>query len=235
MSLRRCQDNARQPHRRCRDEPYLLQKDAPEFQDVELPLKVQIHDYRDVPDFAPRKALNEWYQAFKSKLKQMGGTLTMDDPDKSCYVSWMNLLQGENMLFTSVFTCPLTGQRFPSGMLSGGTYVQDFMYYDSNQGELKFKQSVDGDVESEVNFYKIELIWYKTKKDAENAAAARAIDCLRHRDQILRESTENSRYCIEKPYLAEDAPELWKAVSSTVESIVQFKYDKRNGVSQCVF
>lgn len=42
----------------------------------------------------------------------MGGTLTMDTPDESTYATWNNHLEDSNRRFTSVFTCPITGERF---------------------------------------------------------------------------------------------------------------------------
>lgn len=53
------------------------------------------------------------------------------------------------------------------------------MYYFSDLQELKFKHAIDEDAENGVKRHKIDFIWYKTKKEAEDAAAARAIDCYR--------------------------------------------------------
>jgi hypothetical protein len=200
---------------------------------VSLPV---IKATEEIPKFLPKKDLAKWYQDFKRQLKQMGGDLTMDDPDKSCYATWSNLLQGNNKRFTSVFTCPLLGERFASGMISGGTYETDFMYYDADEQSLKFKYLFDEEVEDDMRFHKVNFVWYKTKKEAENAAAARAIDCLRFRypssHRIADHETTSQmdsdwpRYCKEDPYYAETASELWKTVSNTVKEVFQFEYSK---------
>eukprot|EP00804_Cyclotella_cryptica_P027088 CCRYP_013621-RA/>CCRYP_013621-RA protein AED:0.37 eAED:0.37 QI:407/1/1/1/1/1/3/65/430 len=250
FSLRRCQDVDMQPFRRCRDAPYLYAQDAPRLPDlprnVFLPTKLELHCK---PKLSPKRALKEWYNAFQSKLRSKGGTLTMDDPDKSCYATWSNLLQGSKMRFTSVYTCPLTGERFTSGMLRGGedNYVKDYMVYDSEKKELVSRFKFNGEVADEVRFHKVDIIWYKTKKDAEDAAAARTVDCLLFRYPMLqhimnRDETSHKyipmnlqieapddrcRYCEEEAYDVESTPGLWKTISHTVDWVLQF--DQSNG------
>lgn len=108
-SLRRCQNENRKPCQRCRDKPYLLQEDAPALPDlpidIELPVKLS-QEARDQLLRPPKEALVEWYQEFGRKLQQMGGTLKIEDPDKSCYATW----ESPNRKFTSVFRCPMTGE-----------------------------------------------------------------------------------------------------------------------------
>lgn len=172
----------------------------------------------------------------------------MDDPDKSCFATWSNLLQGSKMRFTSVYTCPLTGERFASGMLRGEeNYVKDYMLYDSEKEELVSRFKFNGDVEDTVRFQEADFIWYKTKKDAEDSAAARAVDCLLLRYPTLHHimnrrdtphdgipmnlhmesSYDRCRYCEEEAYDVDSAPVLWKTISKSVDWVLQF--DQSNG------
>jgi len=173
----------------------------------------------------------------------------MDDPDKSCFATWSNLLQGSRTRFTSVYTCPLTGERFASGILRGGedNYVKDYMVYDVEKEELVSRFKFNGDVEDTVRFHKVDFIWYKTKKDAEDSAAARAVDCLLFRYPTLHHvmnrrdtprndipmnlhmesSDDRCQYCEEEAYDVDSAPVLWKTISNTVDWVLQF--DQSNG------
>jgi hypothetical protein len=36
----------------------------------------------------------------------------MDTPDERTYATWNNHLEDSNRRFTSIFTCPITGERF---------------------------------------------------------------------------------------------------------------------------
>ena len=103
----------------------------------------------------------------------------MEYPGDSAFSTWNNNFRDGNKRFTSVYSCPLTGERFASGIISSGTCETDFMYYFSDLKQLKFKQMFDEDVEDNIKIYKVYFVWYKSKKEAENAAAARAIDCFR--------------------------------------------------------
>lgn len=151
----------------------------------------------------------------------------MDDPDRSCYASWHNLLQNEDKKFTAVYTCPLTGERFASGML-GATYVKDYMYYDSERKELVSKYKFDEDKMDMGRFHKLDLIWYRTKKEAEEAAAARAYDCFCYRFPSAenRDAILENRYCKEDPYLKDLAPDVWREVAASVNSVLQFEPNK---------
>jgi len=89
--------------------------------------------------------------------------------------------------FTSVFTCPVTGERFRSG----------------RYGDAKYYSVVKEEEGSGVD-----VVWYSKKMMAEHGAAARALDCL-----ALRENKGklNLSYCIciERPYMTPgDAPPL---------------------------
>jgi hypothetical protein len=152
------------------------------------------------------------------------------------------------MRFTSVYTCPLTGERFASGTLRGEeNYVKDYMLYDSEEEELVSRFKFNGDVEDTERFHKVDFIWYKAKKDAENSAAARAVDCLLFRYPTLHHimnrfdtphsdipmnlhvesSDDRCQYCEEEAYDVDSAPVLWKTVSNSVDWVLQF--DQSNG------
>mmetsp|Transcript_31500 Transcript_31500/g.57065 ORF Transcript_31500/g.57065 Transcript_31500/m.57065 type:complete len:131 (+) Transcript_31500:176-568(+) len=57
--------------------------------------------------------------------------------------------KGQKLRFTSIFTCPISGMQFPSG-------------------KMKSVKAVEKDG----------VYWYKTNRQAMQAAAANAIDCL---------------------------------------------------------
>ena len=65
---------------------------------------------------------------------------------------------------------------------------------------------------------KVDLVWYQTKKEAINAAAGRALDCLRHRDSSRAYSSV--RYCCESPYTVDETPEVWKRVCQCARGVV---------------
>ena len=151
-------------------------------------------------------------QDFKRRLKNFSCTITTGNPDESCFTTWPNSVEQNNaMLWTSVLTCQLTGEKFPSGKLRGkeGSYAVDYMLYDP---ESNFLVSHCSDSEND-ELVRIDLVWYKTKSEAENAAAARAVDCLRFRYPSGHPS-DNVRYCEEEPYLAEYTSKSWNAACS---------------------
>lgn len=69
----------------------------------------------------------------------------------------------------------------------------------------------------ESNYDRVEFIWYRTKKEAINAAAGRALDCLRHRDS--GSTLSFVRYCCELPYTVDETPEIWKRVCITARGV----------------
>lgn len=130
-------------------------------------------------------------------------------------------------MFTSFFVCPLSFEKFASGKLVGkaDTYVVDHMLYDHEERELVSKvKFLDEDVDED-RFERLELIWYKTKKEAEDAAAGRAVDCLLLR-YPTKQSADNIRYCEEKPYDIDGVPNLWRTVSTTVKFVLQINWTR---------
>lgn len=71
----------------------------------------------------------------------------------SNYHTWHDGNQAHNLLWTSVFVCPTTGELFSSGSYPGAFVSKQFIFN-----------------------------WYSKKTHAEHAAAARAHDCLMLRD-----------------------------------------------------
>lgn len=83
--------------------------------------------------------------------------------------------------WTCIFTCPLTTNRFASGQYVGAD-------------DTRF--SISRDEDDRV------VVWFHTKKEAEHAAAARALDCLNFMEQQLSEGhrcIEYHNYCLEEP------------------------------------
>ncbi|KAL7514931.1 hypothetical protein ACHAXN_013065 [Cyclotella atomus] len=229
LSVRRCHGINRRPFQRCRDEPYRLNTEAPVLPDLPPGIQLPNVEANDGSwDSSPKAALNEWYQHFQKRLREMGGTLTMDSPEQKTYASWNNIVA--NRLFTSVFTCPMTGERFASGTLADKQYDKVPMYYDSDRKLLKFNIEFDEDEEIEPTVHKLDFIWYKTKKDAEDAAAARALDCLRFRYPASHSSANQKKYCMEEPYTTDSIPEPWDKVSDTVTQVHQFEITKNGEI-----
>jgi hypothetical protein len=98
------------------------------------------------------------------------------------------------------------------------------MYYFSDLKELKFNMMFDENVENNSTIHKLDLIWYTNKKNAEDAAAARAVDCLRFRYPTSHCS--GKKYCMEEPYTTKSTTELWKNVSKSVTQVFQFETTK---------
>lgn len=80
--------------------------------------------------------------------------------------------------FTATFVCPVTGSVYPSGTLLPG------------------KSCVKGLVDFRTRFNRVEgKVHYPSKEAAEEAAAGRALDCIRFR----KLKTTESRFCDEDP------------------------------------
>lgn len=83
--------------------------------------------------------------------------------------------------WTCTFTCPLTANSFASGQYVGAD-------------RTRFSTSMDGD--------DCLIVWFHTKKEAEHAAAARALDCLNFMEKERfkgQSSVEYYNYCLERP------------------------------------
>lgn len=122
-------------------------------------------------------------------------------------------------LYSAIFTCHLSGERFQSGKMIGkeGTYKEEYIMSFDKQARMLIPEKTT--CQSEVDLIvKINVIWYRTKKEAVDAAAGRAVDCLRHRLAQLKPTADAQnpqRYCIESPYAIDDTPKAWKAVSES--------------------
>jgi len=136
--------------------------------------------------------------------------MTSQKPSAGCYSSWANMLDGEGQRrFTGLFVCPLTGEKFASGKLvNDGCWTEDHMYYDEERGlllsNIRFRRDDEEDdcaVWSDT-LHRVDLVWYRTKRKAEEAAAARALDCLRRRatsyadgDRLPTDAASRIRTC----------------------------------------
>ena len=242
FSLRRCHSTEKRPHQRCVDLPYLAEH-APELQDlpsgVELPepLAQDISTSNGVSKDPPKAALHCWYMTFAKKLDQKGIVLGdgMDpnecgtQKDGASFSTWTNQKHSPHTLFTSVFTCHLSGERFASGKLgSADDYKVECMFYnDRDDNLIPIIQALDegsdeaydsDDVAEMLGLHKIYLVWYKTKKQAEHAAAARALDCFMHRESN-NGTNPRSYYCEEEPYSVENMSAIWRTVSESVQRV----------------
>lgn len=146
----------------------------------------------------PSHVLTNWYSAYwrrisKGSFKLAHPTEKARLPDsKDSFATWSNLQIRDKAtikLYTSVFVCPWTGERFLSGKL-----VDKQMQYMEKNFELGVQGSEEG-VETR------KLVWYRTKKDAINAAAGRALDSFQFR--FLSNNAvpilNTPRYCVEPP------------------------------------
>lgn len=153
-------------------------------------------------------------------------------PTKDNYNSWSNGKASPNTLFSSIFTCSLSGERFASGKCGSASRFKEKCMYYHNGGDILIPLDKEGSASDDSmsdsdeiidmsRLQKVNLIWYKTKKEAENAAAGRAIDCFRYRDSIVFADTSLSgnQYCEEVPYLSKDITEPWKSVSKSVKRV----------------
>jgi len=239
FSLRRCEGTGKDPFRRCEDPPYPA-GNAPRLPDlpsgVALPTPLPRGSGRAARVASPpKKALCDWYLSLVKKLDNIGIVVeeqaNESGPRSECYDCWSDdNLNSPDKAFTAIFTCHLTGERFASGSVIGDedNYKKGFWYYDQRErilvprGEVNIGEDGADDsseVEECLGLQRIYFVWYKTKKKAIAAAAARAVDCFRHRDSPYNDISDDQRYCQEKPYSVGNAPELWKNVSETVRRV----------------
>lgn len=99
------------------------------------------------------------------------------------------------------------------------------MYFNYSQAELKFTKE-DEFAECD-DLCKVDFIWYSSKKEAQDAVAARAIECFHFRYTNTSSATNKNslRYCEDEPYIANDIMKVWKDISDTVEGVIQVKFD----------
>ena len=117
----------------------------------------------------PKNALASWY-----------GKRHKCVVPKTCFTTWDDGKKSHVRKHTSIFTCPVTQEQFPSGTLR------------------------EGIVSSECECTLVgEVVYYNTKKLAEHAASARALDCFSYREH---NGTMHYGLCQESPYLPQEAP-----------------------------
>ena len=156
---------------------------------------VQIHDDEDVtPPSSPitqnnKPEISTITIAPRAELHQYyvekGFTNEQAQRLKDYFTVWSNGAKSHELKFTAVFTCPLSGEHFASGN-------------QKHSGE---------DVVVEDKTY-----WYRTKKQAMNAAASRALDCfsMRDCDDGMTKSILTVQRCENAPYLKGHAPSMPK-------------------------
>ncbi len=95
---------------------------------------------------SPKGTLHKWYTDYwrrvsKSLFVASHSSLTSRVPDKNSFTTWSNLkFNAAERRFTSVFTCPWTGERFLSGKLIGDGheyFEEDFLFENGHQGVMK--------------------------------------------------------------------------------------------------
>lgn len=227
FSLRRCFGTEKTHWQRCLDSPYLSSEKAPTLPDLPPgillpgPSLLSHSDQHGQDDIVhPKQALVQYYRFFYKSLETHG--IYTDSPygemGPNNYCCWPNMKDSSNTLWTAIFTCHLSGERFPSGSLYGeeGAYQEDYWHFDPIRCMLIPREFCEAD-NHEHDFERVDFIWYKTKKGAINAAAARALDCLRHR--YSSRTLSSSRHCRELPYTVDEIPDVWKRVSRYVSGV----------------
>jgi len=124
----------------------------------------------------------ELYQYY---VKGKGLAVSLAQKLKDRYTTWSDDAKSHEVKFTCVFTCPLTGEHFACGSWS-------------NDGAEVADVGKDG------------IFWYKNKKQAMNAAAAKALDCFSRRECHGKENAPLAQQrCRDAAYLSEeDAPAI---------------------------
>lgn len=104
------------------------------------------------------------------------------------YTSWDNGEKSHKAMFTCIFTCPTTGEHFASG------------HYNNARGVY----STNG------------VFWYKSKKHAEVAAAAKYLDYL----SLQRcDGTDKTPYqrCVDPPLIEDNSASSLRVLPSSIE------------------
>jgi len=128
----------------------------------------------------PKNALHVWYG------RQHKG---FEFCANKYFITWDDNGPSHKKYFTSIYRCPISGEMFGCGKLNN---MQE-SHYEARH------DSIDDDI-IETGHNSSTILWYRKKKDAEHAAAARALDCLSYR--AGGNITDNSYgLCEEEPYL----------------------------------
>ena len=140
-------------------------------------VKVPVFDGPILPQTikAPKNCLSVWYGR-----RHKDFIFCAND----CFVSW-HCGPDHERYFTCIFTCPSSGEKFMCGT-----------YHDARDIKITQEKVKDGDDT-------VTVVWYRRKKDAENAAAARALDCFSYREG-RGEKRMSYGLCLEPPYLEEE-------------------------------
>lgn len=230
FSLRRCRGTDKSPFQRCQrqDLPYLA-GDTPMLPELApgvvlpTPFEEVAGELQQTMTFEPKKELHDWYVSYTKKLDNIGIILndseTKNGPQKAWYTSWSNQKDFPDTRFTALFTCHLTGERFASGTLIGEeeSCEENYWYHNPRRGVVPrwdevIIENAGNDNDDYSGLERIYFVWYKSKKEAEIAAAGRAVDCLRRRD-LLNDEILDVQYCREPPYSVENIPEVCKLAS----------------------
>ncbi len=185
----------------------------------------------------PKNVIPQWYERHHK-----GFAFRSND----CFFSWNDNGKAHEMYWTSIFKCPVTGELFGSGQ-----FGDDKSSYQVRRERIKGDGVVEEEEEKQnVGEFgigigkKVDIVWHRKKKDAEHAAAARALDCL-----SFREGGGISSMCYglceEDPYLDEleetdgkdddddgDAELIKKFVvpSSAPPTVVDWQFNENGGV-----
>ena len=192
--------NGEETYGMCIDQPYLDPADAPSLPrsapvsnststcdsmmaEDEAPLDVSAAVIGDQNASPPKALLQRYYQERYLDFVSINKYLfNYDNGD------------AHHRLHTSVFVDPTNcTERFACGRLIGNGKSPSY--------EVSLEECHSGE--------SVEVVWYRRKKDAENAAAARALDCISLRRSLENGSVPAPLLCSENPYSnAADAPPL---------------------------
>jgi len=175
----------------CIDQPYMDPAEAPS-----MPVAATAGTTgRNMPP-SPKAQLQQYYQDRFLVFESIGKYFySFDNGDD------------QHQLHTSVFINPTNGtERFGCGRYGGNGQSPSY--------ETTLEDA-DGRGTS------VEVVWYKRKKDAEHAAAARALDCIRLRDS---DPSLYPKLCSETPYLdMDEAPLLPLRFQPELETLLSEK------------
>ena len=150
-----------------------LFQNLPDFHQPQPPPST--HSQRHTPLYAgaPKKELHALYGAIPRRT-----VISAEN-----YHSWHNSGEPHQLLWTSIFCCPMTGELFVSGRYHGATSTVD----PTNSSKIQ---------------------WYTKKAHAEHGAAARAFDCAHYRDQAASAGGNGVGLAVGRPTIGLDEPYL---------------------------
>mmetsp|Transcript_16583 Transcript_16583/g.33565 ORF Transcript_16583/g.33565 Transcript_16583/m.33565 type:complete len:348 (+) Transcript_16583:1-1044(+) len=162
---------------------------------------------------SPKAILHQWYTDYwrrisKSFFMASHSSVKQRMPEKDSFTTWSNRkFNSAERRFTSVFICPWTGERFLSGKLIGqnNSYSEeDFSFENAHQTIRK------------------KLVWYRSKKEAENAAAGMCLDCFCLRDGAEKDYADPAirRFCVEAPHDSGGCSKNWLQSISGVNDLI---------------